>query len=339
MKKLTTLLMVALASNVWANTHTLDINVSKMGAEIQPTMYGIFLEDINYGADGGLYAEMVKNRSFEFPQNLMGWRAFGKFEVRNDGPFDKNPHYVRLGNPGHNDKHTGLENEGFFGFSVKQNSSYRFSVWARCPEGGKSVLQVQLVDNDTMGENQAVAGTDITVEGTEWKKYTGIIKVKKAQDDLSLRIFLRPGERGRGLVTTDVEHVSLFPTDTWKGRENGMRKDIAQALNDLKPGVFRFPGGCIVEGTDLETRYQWKNTVGPRTAGTTHSPIAFIRIISRAMVWDSSSTSSYARTSDAKHCPFCRAACRANIRMISKTKPRFMWLLTIWIHIFRMHLT
>ena len=263
MKKLTTLLMVALASNVWANTHTFDINVSKMGAEIQPTMYGIFLEDINYGADGGLYAEMVKNRSFEFPQNLMGWRAFGKFEVRNDGPFDKNPHYVRLGNPGHNDKHTGLENEGFFGFSVKQNSSYRFSVWARCPEGGKSVLQVQLVDNDTMGENQAIAGTDITVEGTEWKKYTGIIKVKKAQDDLSLRIFLRPGERGRGLVTTDVEHVSLFPTDTWKGRENGMRKDIAQALNDLKPGVFRFPGGCIVEGTDLETRYQWKNTVGP----------------------------------------------------------------------------
>lgn len=263
MKKLTTLLMVALASNVWANTHTFDINVSKMGAEIQPTMYGIFLEDINYGADGGLYAEMVKNRSFEFPQNLMGWRAFGKFEVRNDGPFDKNPHYVRLGNPGHNDKHTGLENEGFFGFSVKQNSTYRFSVWARCPEGGKSVLQVQLVDNDTMGENQAVAGTDITVEGTEWKKYTGTIKVKKAQDDLSLRIFLRPGERGRGLVTTDVEHVSLFPTDTWKGRENGMRKDIAQALNDLKPGVFRFPGGCIVEGTDLETRYQWKNTVGP----------------------------------------------------------------------------
>ncbi len=263
MKRLTTLVLATLTSTVIANTHTFDINVSKTGADIQPTMYGIFLEDINYGADGGLYAEMVKNRSFEFPQSLMGWRAFGKFEVRDDGPFEKNPHYVRLSNPGHPHKHTGIENEGFFGISVKQNKKYRFSVWARCPEGGKSKIEVQLVDNDTMGENQSQAGTSITVEGKEWKKYTAIIDNKHTKNDLSLRLFLRPAERGAGLVTTDLEHVSLFPTDTWKGRENGMRKDIAQALNDLKPGVFRFPGGCIVEGTDLESRYQWKNTVGP----------------------------------------------------------------------------
>lgn len=268
MNKLTSLFLATMAAasmtaSAWANPHSIEVNVSKPGAVIQPTMYGIFLEDINFGADGGLYAEMVKNRSFEFDQPLMGWRAFGKVEVLNDGPFERNPHYVRLSDPGHAHKHTGLENEGFFGFTVKKGATYRFSVWARCPEGGKSTLEIQLVDNDTMGESQAQAGSKVTVEGKEWKKYETTITTKHLKKDLSLRIFLRAGARGFALSTTDLEHVSLFPTDTWKGRENGMRKDIAQALADLKPGVFRFPGGCIVEGTDLESRYQWKKSVGP----------------------------------------------------------------------------
>ena len=93
-----------------AQTHVMEVNTKKIGAPVQPTMYGIFFEDINYAADGGLYAEMVKNRSFEFPQRLMGWRAYGKFEVRDDCPFDRNHHYVRLAYSGHRDKFTGLEN-------------------------------------------------------------------------------------------------------------------------------------------------------------------------------------------------------------------------------------
>ena len=262
MKKVLTLTLAAALATTAMADHVFDINVSKKGAPIQNTMYGIFFEDINYAADGGLYAEMVKNRSFEFPQALMGWNSFGNVEVRNDGPFDKNPHYVRLGYAGHAHKHTGLENTGFFGFSVKEGATYRFSVWARCPQGGTSVLNVQLVDPDSMGETQEVASCNVTIDGTQWKKYTGQIKARKSQQDLLLRIYLR-NVRGQSLAVTDVEHVSLFPTDTWKGRENGMRKDLAQALADLKPGVFRFPGGCIVEGTDLQTRYQWKNSVGP----------------------------------------------------------------------------
>jgi len=95
-------------------TSELLIEANQPGAEVKNTMYGIFFEDINYAADGGLYAEMIKNRSFEFPQNLMGWQAFGKVEVRNDGPFKRNPHYVRLSDPGHVHKRTGIENEGFF---------------------------------------------------------------------------------------------------------------------------------------------------------------------------------------------------------------------------------
>ena len=98
-------------------SHRLDIDIENVGASIQPTMYGIFFEDINFAADGRLYAELVKNRSFEFQNNpLHGWKAFGKVDVRNDGPFDRCPHYVRLGHPA---KWTGLDNEGFFGIGVK----------------------------------------------------------------------------------------------------------------------------------------------------------------------------------------------------------------------------
>ena len=258
MRKITLFCLFALSLVASAQTHVLDVNTKKLGAPVQPTMYGIFFEDINYAADGGLYAEMVKNRSFEFPQHLMGWRAFGNFEVEDDGPFERNPHFVRLKYSGHRDKFTGLENEGFFGIAVKEGATYRFSLWARCPEGGKSTLEVSFVDNDTMGEDQRFATVNVEISGKEWKKYTTTLKSPRTEPKGALRIFLA-GDK----ATTDVEHISLFPTDTWKGRENGMRKDLAQALFDMHPGVFRFPGGCIVEGTDLSTRYQWKNSVGP----------------------------------------------------------------------------
>ena len=130
----------------------IDIQVGKPGAPIQPTMYGIFFEDINFAADGGLYAELVKNRSFEFPQDrLQGWKAFGRVEVRDDGPFDRNPHYVRLYEPGHPHKWTGLDNEGFFGIGLKEGETYRFSVWARVPQGGRAVLRIEFVNTASMG--------------------------------------------------------------------------------------------------------------------------------------------------------------------------------------------
>lgn len=249
-----------------AAEHSFDVNVTKTGAAIQPTMYGLFFEDINYAADGGLYAEMIKNRSFEFPQAFMGWRTFGNISLQNDGPFEKNPHYVRLAYAGHPHKHTGLENEGFFGIAVKKDAKYLVSVWARCPEGTEkdtSVIRIELVDNASMGENQAFAAKEIKISGKEWKKYRVELKSPRTMDKAALRLFLRSNGRHSPMVTTDLEHISMFPRDTWKGRENGMRQDIAQALSDLKPGIFRFPGGCIVEGTDLESRYNWKNSVGP----------------------------------------------------------------------------
>ena len=256
-----TALMAALALStgvaVQAQTNELVIQTKKVGAPIQSTMYGLFFEDINYAADGGLYAELVKNRSFEFPQNLMGWKTFGKVSLKDDGPFEKNPHYVRLAYAGHDHKQTGLDNEGFFGIGVKAGEEYRFSVWARTPEGGEGTIRVELVDTKSMGERQAFATAKLEINSKEWKKYQVILKPEVTHPKGVLRIFLT------SKTTVDLEHISLFPVDTWKGHENGMRKDLAQALYDLKPGIFRFPGGCIVEGTEQPDRYYWKNTVGP----------------------------------------------------------------------------
>ena len=247
----------ALAVTAYAQPNVMHLRVDRPGAEIQPTMYGIFIEDINFAADGGLYAELVKNRSFEFPDHLQGWKAAGRFELMNDGPFDCNPHYLRLVWPGHPHKHTALENDGFFGIGVKAGADYRFSVWARVPDGRPGSLEVQLMDRSSMAEDQAFASARITVDSPEWKKYELVLHSDVTNPKAALRIFLS------GRETVDVEHVSLFPVDTWKGRENGLRKDLAQALYDLHPGLFRFPGGCIVEGTDLQTRYRWKDSVGP----------------------------------------------------------------------------
>ena len=247
--------LLAAAATVGAQNNMV-LNTKKTGAAIQPTMYGLFFEDINYAADGGLYAEMVKNRSFEFPQSLMGWEAFGGVEVRTDeAPFERNPHYVRLTDPGHAHKRTGLQNEGFFGMSVVQGKTYDFSVWARAV-AADSKIRVEIVDPASGGESQVLASQDITVSGT-WTRHEAQLSPRRTCTRAKLRIFLASSQ------AVDLEHVSLFPADTWKGRKGGLRADLVQALADIKPGVFRFPGGCIVEGTDLESRYDWKKSVGP----------------------------------------------------------------------------
>ena len=240
-----------------AENNSFDIDLKKSGAPIQSTMYGIFFEDINYAADGGLYAELVKNRSFEFPNALQGWKIFGNVQVLDDGPFERNPHYVRLSDPGHAHKHTGLDNEGFFGIGIKRGQTYNFSVWARADR--PVTLRVELVNTASMGENHYVCQQRLTVNSQDWKQYKITLRPNQTLEKATLRIFMET----RSGASVDLEHISLFPADTWNGREGGLRKDLAQALADLKPGIFRFPGGCIVEGTDLDTRYNWKNTVGP----------------------------------------------------------------------------
>lgn len=251
MKKANIWVIATLAVLVSLNAsaqHQFTVNAKKLGAPIQSTMYGIFFEDINFGADGGLYAEMVENRSFEFPQQLMGWNTFGKVQVNDANPaFDRNPHYVTLKESGHRDKFTGLENRGFFGMGLKKGMDYHFSVYART--AGFSQIRVELVGSD----DEVMTKQQIAIAGNNWKKYTVTLKSPKTDAKGLMRIYLE----GKGSV--DLDHVSLFPADAWKGL---LRADLVKDLKDLNPGVFRFPGGCIVEGTDLNSRYQWKNSVG-----------------------------------------------------------------------------
>lgn len=244
---------MSLALGVQAQQHVMTVDASKPTAQIQPEMYGIFFEDINFGADGGLYAELVKNRSFEFPQPFVGWVPFGNVTVQDENPcFERNPHYVRVVNDGRLLR-AGLDNEGYRDIGVKQGEEYRFSVYARTPESKPMKLSVELVNSDA----QNLLKKGIEVSSREWQKLTVVLKSPFTDAHARLRIVLE----SKG--TVDMDHISLFPVKTWKGRENGLRADLAQALYDLNPGVFRFPGGCIIEGNSLETRYQWKNSVGP----------------------------------------------------------------------------
>lgn len=244
--------MLLAVSSLGAFAQQFTIQANKLGAPIQPTMYGIFFEDINFGADGGLYAEMVENRSFEFPQRLMGWNTFGHVTLNDVSPaFSRNPHYVTLESAGAREKQTGLENRGFFGMGLKKDMQYDFSVYARLHllDGKQTKIRVELVNS----RNDVIAQQTLTITNNKWQKHT--CTLTSPQTDLKglMRVYLE-----KGAESVDLDHISLFPSDNW----HGLRADLVQDLADLHPGIFRFPGGCIVEGTDLDTRYEWKNSVG-----------------------------------------------------------------------------
>ena len=242
----------ALTSGAQTKNVNLNVDLTKSVAEADSRMYGVFFEDINFGADGGLYAELVKNRSFDFPQHLTGWTAVGGVEIRNDNPcFDRNPYYARLTCTGQFTG-SGLDNEGFRGIGLKNGATYDFSLYGRAPQGDTAKLDVELIGAD----GQQLAKQQISVNSKEWKKYSLTFTAPRTEEKARLRVVMR--ENG----TADVDHISLFPTDTWKGRKGGLRRDLVEALRDLHPGVMRFPGGCVVEGNSLATRYQWKNTLG-----------------------------------------------------------------------------
>ncbi len=231
-------------------------------AAIPSTMWGIFFEDINFAADGGLYAELVKNRSFEFDAPLMGWKELnsnkyslnassGSALVINRGEqASSNPRFARIKVNG--DNGYGISNEGFRGMGIKTGMTYHFSMLASQQNGSTVKIKIELTDAN--GKTLAVA--NLSPQGTEWKKYTIDLKATNSDPKAKLTVWFE----GKGVM--DVDMISLFPAETWKNRSNGMRADLVQLLADLKPGFIRFPGGCIVEGRELATRYQWKKTVG-----------------------------------------------------------------------------
>lgn len=247
-----------LPHRAWAQTKVITVQVDKPGAAISPQMFGIFFEDINFAADGGLYPERLKNRSFEFPTLLMGWRkiaragAQGTLEVLDQEPLNAaTPRYLHL-KVEQAGAGFGVANEGFRGIGVEQNARYTFSLYARRRAGAPTALRIELVD----ANGKPIGQASLRGFAPQWKKHSVTLRAQATEAKASLNILVE----GSGALDLDV--VSLFPQATWKNRPNGLRADLVKLLADLKPGFIRFPGGCIVEGRNLDERYQWKTTVG-----------------------------------------------------------------------------
>ena len=248
---------------LWATAQEVKLKVDATSiAKIQPTMYGLFFEDINFAADGGLYAELIKNRSFEFANPKMGWiepespilsfnTDSGLSTIVKYAGYTTNHNYINItvNNP---DRYT-LINEGFRGMGIKAGATYELSVMAAQESGAIEQIHFQLMDE----AGTVIGETSITPEGKSWKTYEMAFTATKTAEKAQLKISFQ----GKGSINLDM--ISLFPQDTWKGRKKGLRKDIVQLLDDIQPGFLRFPGGCIVEGRTLAKRYQWKKTVGP----------------------------------------------------------------------------
>jgi alpha-N-arabinofuranosidase len=268
-------LLFALSGLLWTSVmgqavSDVKIQVDKPGADISPTMFGIFFEDINFGADGGLYPERVKNRSFEFPEPMMAWQEIkrvgstGTVSVLTQDPInEENAHYLHFDVKSAG-KGFGVTNEGFRGMGFQGGAEYLLTLYARNPAHTQRAGNARVQERLPAGLRVELEGTDGTIlaqarlpnVSSQWKKYSLVLRPSATALKGRLNLLID------SIGTLDVDIVSLFPADTWKNRQNGLRADLVQLLKDMKPGFLRFPGGCIVEGRYLKTRYQWKTTVG-----------------------------------------------------------------------------
>ncbi|WP_433825586.1 alpha-L-arabinofuranosidase C-terminal domain-containing protein [Actinoplanes sp. CA-015351] len=250
--------------------YTITVNPAVTGAAIDKSMYGVFFEDINYAADGGLYAELVRNRSFEFSSTdasgwngLTGWTVAGSAAVTNDDQRlnERNRNYLTVSGA------TTLTNAGFpspstsTAIAVKKGDKYDFSVWARTGSSTSIQVALHLTDGTALA-----APITVTADKAGWMKYTAQLRATATSDAARLSV------KTSGAVKLD--EISLFPKDTYKGRANGLRKDLAEKVAALDPGFVRFPGGCLVNTGSMYSydaannfprarAYQWKDTVGP----------------------------------------------------------------------------
>ena len=253
------IVLIALTSGLQAQTK-ITIDVSKPGHAISPTLFGIFFEDINLSADGGLYPELVRNRSFEDADTLQNWKFLsvdGKSSaniitanvqsfppVPPLNPFNRKSVCVKAGGS------FKLENGGYFGMNIVQGNNYSFKLAARSLEGFKSPIKIRLVGDNG---NELASGEIKDIE-VDWKYFSLNLTASGSDPKAHLEI------SGNGSGKLYLDMVSLIPDKTWKS--HGMRVDLAEAIDGLHPKFLRFPGGCWVEGDDFEHMNHWKNTIG-----------------------------------------------------------------------------
>jgi len=252
-------LVVTACSSVVASNADVPVRVTVDTAHelhaVSPLLHGIFFEDINYGADGGLYAELVQNRSFEHKEHWFAWgtvsrNATGTATIETESPLnEKNPHFARL-DVRESGEGFGLANYGYAGITLRTGEKYLVSVRAR----GESAAPLRAILEDETG--RALASADLGSLTSAWAKYETTLAPSGATAHGRLVILATAPGR------IDVDMVSLFPEATFQHRRNGLRADLARVIAELKPAFMRFPGGCIVEGRDLPNRYRWKETIG-----------------------------------------------------------------------------
>jgi alpha-L-arabinofuranosidase len=257
-----TFVLTLSAACAWSDALPVDavpvkviVDAKQSGKRVSPMLYGIFFEDINFAADGGLYAELVQNRSFEHGDAFTAWGmvsrdAQGSVDIASDRPLNENnPRYARL-TIKQAGEGFGLANYGYAGVPLRKDGKYLLTLWARA--NASMPIRVSL-ENES---GRTLGSADLQATQGDWQRIESALI--STADAASARLVIT----AQGAGELDLDMVSLFPEDTFKGRRNGLRKDLAEMVAELKPAFIRFPGGCIVEGEHLEDRYQWKHTVG-----------------------------------------------------------------------------
>lgn len=239
----------------------ISLNVDTPGVAVSQYLYGIFFEDINHAADGGLYAEMVSNRSFEdntsYPENwqlIIKNGATGSISLDNTNLLNNAQTYCLkiVANSIPENGKIGVANSGFWGMNIKYGETYNFSFFAKSNDNFKGKVTITLENSDG---TVIFAQNTITGLTSQWNKFTCTLKSNGTASNGRLAIYVDT------IGTMWIDVVSLFPP-TYKNRPNGLRQDIAQMIEDLKPSFMRFPGGCFVEGDYMANRFQWKKTIG-----------------------------------------------------------------------------
>ncbi|ACI19869.1 alpha-L-arabinofuranosidase C-terminal domain-containing protein [Dictyoglomus thermophilum] len=240
--------------------YIIEVNADKQGVQISPILYGLFFEDINYAADGGIYANLIQNGSFEFynkftDNKFYAWEKLfskdsqGTVSIESSDPLNKNNLnylHIHVDNPGVDG--LGVENKGFDGMFFIQDDEYYFSMFSRA-KNFKGTVRILLVN-----ENEEVLDSrDLQISSENWEKYeVTLVPSKTTEKGMLVIKVMGPGD-------LYIDMVSLFPRNAWKGI---LRNDLVKFLKDFKPGFLRFPGGCIVEGDSIGNMYRWKNTIG-----------------------------------------------------------------------------